>query len=237
MDLNANFGDVGVNPSQSNGTWQVDGGLNIPIFAGGKTHSDVLEAESQLRQARSQLADLRGRIDYEVRASLLDLISAADQVEVARSSVNLADQTLTQSEDRFSAGVADNLEVVQAQESVASAHESYIQSLYAHNLAIQMLLYDYGTCQSRFLASIDALLAQDASSGSRSIRVVPDTGALSRVAIRTVSNRERYEVDGIANVTFESAGSSAAATQNKSAIRVRMTSACTLVPLADTARE
>jgi len=135
LDLNANFGDVGVNPSQSNGTWQVDGGLNIPIFAGGKTHSDVLEAESQLRQARSQLADLRGRIDYEVRASLLDLISAADQVEVARSSVNLADQTLTQSEDRFSAGVADNLEVVQAQESVASAHESYIQSLYAHNLA------------------------------------------------------------------------------------------------------
>src|SRR5208283_2308072 len=135
LDLNANYGDVGVTPAQSNGTWQVNGGLNIPIFAGGKTHSDVLEAESQLKQARSQLADLRGRIDYEVRASLLDLISAADQVEVARSSVNLADQTLTQSEDRFSAGVADNLEVVQAQESVASAHESYIQSLYAHNLA------------------------------------------------------------------------------------------------------
>jgi outer membrane protein TolC len=124
-----------VTPGQSNGTWQVDGGINIPIFAGGKTHSDVLEAEAQLKQARSQLADLRGRIDYEVRASLLDLLSAADQVEVARSSVSLADEALVQSEDRFSAGVADNLEVVQAQESVASAHESYIQSLYAHNLA------------------------------------------------------------------------------------------------------
>lgn len=135
LDLNANFGDIGVTPSQSNGTWQVDGGINIPIFAGGKTHSDVLEAEAQLKQARSQLADLRGRIDYEVRASLLDLLSAADQVEVARSSVSLADEALVQSEDRFSAGVADNLEVVQAQESVASAHESYIQSLYAHNLA------------------------------------------------------------------------------------------------------
>jgi outer membrane protein TolC len=135
LDFNANYGDVGATPAHSNGTWQVDGGLNIPIFAGGKTHSDVLEADAQLKQVRSQLNDLRGRIDYEVRASLLDLTSAADQVEVARSSVDLAEQTLTQSEDRFSAGVADNLEVVQAQEAVASAHENYIQSLYAHNLA------------------------------------------------------------------------------------------------------
>jgi outer membrane protein TolC len=135
LDFNANYGDIGATPDHSNGTWQVNGGLNIPIFAGGKTHSDVLEAEAQLKQTRSQLADLRGRIDYEVRASLLDLNSAADQVGVARSTVELAEQTLTQSEDRFTAGVADNLEVVQAQESVASAQESYIQSLYAHNLA------------------------------------------------------------------------------------------------------
>jgi outer membrane protein TolC len=78
---------------------------------------------------------LRGRIDYEVRASLLDLDAAAQQVEVARSAIDLAEQTLTQAQDRFTAGVADNLEVVQAQESVAGAHESYIQSLYAHNLA------------------------------------------------------------------------------------------------------
>jgi outer membrane protein TolC len=135
LDVNANYGDIGVNPAHSNGTWQVNGGLNIPIFAGGKTHSDVLEAEAQLKQARSQLNDLRGRIDYEVRSSLLDLSSAAEQVEVARSSVELAEQAFTQSSDRFAAGIADNLEVVQAQESVASAHESYIQSLYAHNLA------------------------------------------------------------------------------------------------------
>ena len=135
LDLNANLGDIGVTPSQSNGTWQVNGSLTIPIFAGGKVHSDVLEADAQLKQARSQLGDLRGRIDYEVRTALLDLNAAAEQVEVARSSVDLAEQALTQSQDRFSSGVADNLEVVQAQETVAGAHESYIQSLYAHNLA------------------------------------------------------------------------------------------------------
>ncbi|MFZ0808346.1 MAG: TolC family protein, partial [Candidatus Sulfotelmatobacter sp.] len=116
LEMNANLGDIGVTPSQSNGTWQVTGGLNIPIFAGNKVHSDVLEADSQLKQARSLLADLRGQIDYEVRASLLDLNAAAEQVEVARSSVDLAEQALTQSRDRFAAGVTDNLEVVQAQE-------------------------------------------------------------------------------------------------------------------------
>ena len=135
LDLSANIGEIGVTPGSATDTWQVNGGINIPITAGGRTHSDVLEADAQLRQARAQLGDLRGRIDYEVRSALLDLNAAADQVEVARSSVNLAEQALAQSQDRFTAGVTDNLEVVQAQESVASAHESYIDSLYAHNLA------------------------------------------------------------------------------------------------------
>jgi outer membrane protein TolC len=109
--------------------------LNIPIFAGGKTHGEVLEAEATLRQTRQQLDNLRGQIDYEVRTALLDLQSASDQVEVARNSVDLANQTLAQGRDRFAAGVADNLEVVQAQEAVASANENYISSLYAHNVA------------------------------------------------------------------------------------------------------
>jgi outer membrane protein TolC len=135
IDLSANYGDIGVTPGQSNGTWQVNGGISIPIFQGGRVHSDLLEADAQLRQARSQLGDLRGRIDYEVRTAVLDLTAAAEQVAVARSSVDLAEQALGQSRDRFSAGVTDNLEVVQAQEAVASAHESYIESLYAHNLA------------------------------------------------------------------------------------------------------
>lgn len=147
FDVDANLGDIGVTPSQSNGTWQVTGGVNIPIFAGNRVHGDVLQADAQLKQARSQLGDLRGRIDYEVRTALLDLNAAAEQVEVARSSVELAEQALAQSQDRFTAGVADNLEVVQAQEAVASAHESYIQSLYAHNLSKVELAHAIGDAE------------------------------------------------------------------------------------------
>jgi outer membrane protein TolC len=147
LDLSANAGEVGVTPGQLSGSWQVNGGMNIPIFAGNRVHADILQADAQLKQARAQLGDLRGRIDYEVRSALLDLNAAAQQVEVARSSVDLAEQTLTQSQDRFAAGVADNLEVIQAQEAVAAAHETYIQSLYAHNLSKVELAYAIGEAE------------------------------------------------------------------------------------------
>ncbi len=135
FDVEGDYGGIGVNPGNSNGTFHVAGTVTVPVFQGGKAHADVLQAEATLRDAKARLDDLRGQIDNDVRTTLLDLNAAADQVEVARSSVDLAEQTLAQAQDRFVAGVTDNLEVVQAQESVASAHENYISSLYAHNLA------------------------------------------------------------------------------------------------------
>jgi outer membrane protein TolC len=135
IDVVGDYGDLGVNFGNSHGTFTVAGRLNIPIFQGGKVHADVLQSEATLRQARAQLDNLRGQIEYEVRTALLDIEAADQQVQVARSSVDLAEQTLMQARDRFSAGVTDNLEVVQAQQTVAGAHESYISSLYAHNLA------------------------------------------------------------------------------------------------------
>jgi outer membrane protein TolC len=135
IDMAVNFGEIGAAPGDVLPTYAVVGTLNIPIFQGGRVHGDVLKAEASLRQAQAQMADVRAQIDQDIRDALLDLKSSSDQVEVAQSSVNLAEQALTQSQDRFSAGVTDNLEVVQAQEAVASAHESLISSLYLHNLA------------------------------------------------------------------------------------------------------
>src|SRR5258706_1706852 len=135
LDLAADYGDIGAHPGSLLPTYHVFGTLNIPIFEGGKVHVDVLKAEATLRQAQAQMADVRGQIDQDIRNALLDLKSSSDQVEVAQSSVNLAEQALAQSRDRFSAGVTNNLEVVQAQESLATAHENLISSLYMHNLA------------------------------------------------------------------------------------------------------
>jgi outer membrane protein TolC len=135
LGVAADYGEIGPAPGSILPTYHVSGTLSVPIFQGGRVHSDVLKADAALNQARAQLADMRGQIDQDVRNALLDLQSSAEQVEAAQSSVNLSEEALTQSRDRFFAGVTDNLEVVQAQEAAATAHEQLISSLYLHNLA------------------------------------------------------------------------------------------------------
>jgi outer membrane protein TolC len=133
--FNADYGDIGTTFAHSHGTVDITGALEIPIFNGGKTHGDVLRAQAALAQNRQELENLRAQIDQDVRAALLDVQSYAQQVQVARSNIDLSNQTLKQSQDRFSAGVTNNIEVVQAQESVADANDSYITSLFNFDYA------------------------------------------------------------------------------------------------------
>jgi outer membrane protein TolC len=135
LTANADYGIIGPTPAQLHGTFDASAALNIPIFIGGKAHGDAQAAQAELDRERQRLDDLRAQIEQDVRNALLDLQSASEQVSVAKSNVDLAQQTLTEGRDRFRSGVTDNLEVVQAQETVASADESYIASLYAYNLA------------------------------------------------------------------------------------------------------
>lgn len=136
LSTSTDFGDIG-NPNfgTSHETFDFALTLNIPVFQGTRVRADKLQADSALQQRRAELADLQGRIDQDVRTAFFNLQSSSRLVEVARSNINLANETLTQSQDRFNAGVADNLEVVQAQESVASATQTYIASLYSYNFA------------------------------------------------------------------------------------------------------
>jgi outer membrane protein TolC len=135
LSFNADYGLAGSHPSTATPVADARGTLSIPIFQGGSVHGDVLQADARLEQSRERLENLRAQIDSDVRAALLNLESSAEQVKVARSNIDLAEETLTQSRDRFSAGVTDTVEVVQSQEAVASAHEQYISSLYNYNYA------------------------------------------------------------------------------------------------------
>jgi outer membrane protein TolC len=135
LSFNADYGIAGQHPSQSHGVMDVRATLNVPIFTGGETHGDILQAQAQLAQARERLENLRAQIDQDVRTALLNLQSSSDQVRVAKSNIDLAQQTLSQSRDRFSAGVTDSVEVVQAEEQLASANTQYISSLYNFNYA------------------------------------------------------------------------------------------------------
>lgn len=136
LSTDTNYGDIGSpNFASSHGTVAFSTTLNIPIFQGSQVRADKLQADAALHQRKAELADLSGRIDDQVRTAFLNLRSSSQLVTVAESNIDLANQTLTQAQDRLAAGVADNLEVVQAQESVASANQSYIASVYAYNLA------------------------------------------------------------------------------------------------------
>ena len=147
----ADFGVNGPAPGQSHGDFTVAASLRIPIFQGGQVQARVLEADSALKQRRAEAEDLRGRIYYEVQTAFLNLQSADDSVKVASSSVTLARDQLDQAQDRFSAGVASNIEVVQAQEALATATETYISSLYAHSIAKGRLAEVLGAAESSFL--------------------------------------------------------------------------------------
>jgi outer membrane protein TolC len=135
LSFNADYGTGGAHPSTATQVSDVRGTLTIPLFQGGSVHGEVLQADARLEQIRERLDNLRAQIDSDVRAALLNLESSAERVNVARSNVDLAEETLVQSRDRFSAGVTDTVEVVQSQESVASAHEQFISSLYSYNFA------------------------------------------------------------------------------------------------------
>jgi outer membrane protein TolC len=135
LSFGADYGNGGAHPSDSTRVYDVRGTLSIPIFTGNSVHGEIQQADARLEQSRERLDNLREQIEADVRTAFLNLKSSAEQVKVAQSNIELADQTLAQSRDRFSAGVTDSVEVVQSQEAVASAHEQYISSLYKYNFA------------------------------------------------------------------------------------------------------
>jgi outer membrane protein TolC len=134
-EFSGDYGVIGTSPQNSHGTFTISGTLRIPVWEGGRVRADIEQADAALQQRRLEYQDLRAQVDAEIRQAFLDLNAAASQVSVAESSRNLAQETLSQARDRFGAGVADTIEVVQAQEAVAVAEQEYIGSLLAHNLA------------------------------------------------------------------------------------------------------
>jgi outer membrane protein TolC len=151
VSFDGNYGVGGPVPDQIHGSFQAMGSLRVPIFQGNRVHADILQADATLANNKAQLENLRGQIDQDVRDALFDLQSSLDQVKVAKSNVDLASQTLDQARDRFVAGVTDNIEVVQAQEAVATANESEISSLFNYNNARILLARAQGIAETGVL--------------------------------------------------------------------------------------
>jgi outer membrane protein TolC len=144
------YGDIGVNPAHSHGTGDATGTISIPVLEEGKLRGDARQAQAQLETTRAKFSDLHGQISADVRDSILDIQAAEKQVEVSRSNVQLANEALSEAQQRYAAGVSDNLAVSQAQQSVAQANDQYVSSLYQHNIAKLSLARALGVAQKNY---------------------------------------------------------------------------------------
>jgi outer membrane protein TolC len=148
LKFDGDYGDIGVTLGHSHGTGDATGTVSVPLFKEFEFRGEAEVAQSQLDTARDQLSDKKAQIDADVRDALLDIASAQQQVEVAKSSVELANEELSEAQQRYKAGVSDNLAVSQAEQSLAQANDQYVGSLYRHNVAKLSLARALGAGQS-----------------------------------------------------------------------------------------
>jgi outer membrane protein TolC len=150
IDFNGDYGDIGVNPANSHGTGEATGSLTMPVFEEAKLRGDAKQAQSQLDQERAHVSDLQGQIGADVRDSILDIQSAQKQVEVATSNLALSREALSESQQRYKAGVDNNLAVSQALSALAQAANQYVSSIYEHNIAKLSLARALGVAGSNY---------------------------------------------------------------------------------------
>jgi len=147
VSVSADYGAIGLTAASALSTFAITGIVNVPVFDGGKTRAHVVQATADRNNRRAELDDMRAEIDYDVRAAFLDLQSTSEQLQAATRARELSALQLTQSRDRFAAGVANNIEVIQAQEAVALANEQYIDAMFGYNLSKAVLGRALGTVE------------------------------------------------------------------------------------------
>ena len=116
-------------------TYQYQASVNFPLFTSGRIHAEIAKADLEVQKLEQQKTDLRNQIALDVKTSLLNLDSARTEVQVANLGVELAREEVSQARDRFLAGVANNIEVIAAQNTLARANDNQILALYRFNQA------------------------------------------------------------------------------------------------------
>ena len=141
--VNGDYGAIGRGFGSMAGTGEIQGTLTVTLFdrdrAGEKT-----ELQSQVKRLNAQIDDLNRQIEQELRQAILDLESTENQVTVTEAALHLAEREMSLAQDRFRNGVTDNIEVVTAQSSLASAQDDRIMALARHADAVMALARSLG---------------------------------------------------------------------------------------------
>jgi outer membrane protein TolC len=147
LSVSTDYGDIGTTLGHSHGTVDATGAITVPLFEEYGLRGRAEQAQAQLDTAQAQLSDKKAQVEADVRDALLDIAASEQQVQVAKSSVDLASQALQEAQERYANGVSDNLAVSQAQQSVAQANDQYVVSLYRLNVAKLTLARSLGAAQ------------------------------------------------------------------------------------------
>jgi outer membrane protein TolC len=124
--------------------------VDVPLFTGGRIHAEIAKADLEIKKVEQEQADLKNQVALEVKTSEAQLEAARREVEVANLGVKLATEEVEQSRDRFRAGVADNIEVISAQDALARANDNQIAALYGYNQARADLSHAMGQIESLY---------------------------------------------------------------------------------------
>ncbi|HEX4046721.1 MAG TPA: TolC family protein [Elusimicrobiota bacterium] len=127
--LMGDYARSGTVPSDTRGVGDVGGALAFPVFSGGLLKGRQEEARSRERQALAELADVRQQVELDVRTSIERLSEAAAEEGASELSLSLAARELAMAQDRFSAGVGDPLDVIEAQAELARARSEQVSAL------------------------------------------------------------------------------------------------------------
>jgi outer membrane protein TolC len=150
LSFNGYYGTSTVATVGTHGVFLAEGNLKVPLFREPQLRGNIQAAQAQLDEVTSQLDDLRGHIDQQVRSALLDANATEKLVEVSRSNVELATRALSDETDRVNAGVDDNLPLVTAQATLANAQTALVESLYQYNLSKIALARAAGVLEQQY---------------------------------------------------------------------------------------
>ena len=148
--FSGDFGDLGTTPGHSHDTYTATGQVSAPILQIARTRGEEAIADAQFETARARLSDQIQQVNADLRDSLLDIQAAAKLVETASANLELANEALSEAQQRFHAGVSDNLPVSQAQSQTEQANDQYISALYQHNVAKLSLARALGIADTNY---------------------------------------------------------------------------------------
>ena len=135
LAASANYGSIGPGLNNAIPTYAYGISVRVPVFDGGRRDARRVESDSEYRAEKVRTTDLKEQIELDVRLALDSLTSAAEEVQVAKDGLELSESELTQARRRYEGGVANSLEVTDAQTRLERARDNQTDALYNYNLA------------------------------------------------------------------------------------------------------